>query len=291
MTDQIIGVMWCRNEGDILAEIIDNALNSGIDALMVADDDSTDDSWNIIKSYGKKLEYSARRELTNHGKYLDVVWARQHLLDEVRSRFGYKNTWVQIIESDVMLYDTDIREVIKYKAVKDTIVYWHMLNAVRKEWTSDWDSWPNWGKRSIKEVMPDCHWMEVLGYTFRPLPKITYLRKPDIRKPYPQGFSKHYDVKVENRRKACDSPLLMHYGYRGPSHFYGKMKGKGRIRNHPDWMIDSVRGTRRTVPFFNGAFNNSIHGTFPATGREEWIKWLWRQGRDREMIVQLESLT
>lgn len=264
MPENIIGIMWNRNEGDILHDIIEAALPK-VDALLVADDGSTDNSLDIIKSFGPRIEKVIDRSMA--GKHPEHLWTRQYLLNEVKKRFNPNETWVQIIESDTILLDTDIRQTIKDWAVKDTAVYWHMLNACRRHWKGS-DSYPNWNE-PIQNVMPDCHLMEPVCYTFRTLPLIEF---QDTGKPWPCGFS-NYGV-TSRTKKRENSPLVAHYGYRGPTHFHQKYF-KGNCRTHSkytNWYIDSPEAVLETVPFFNGDWNRS-KDTFELS-RKGWIEWL-----------------
>jgi len=268
MSESIIGIMWAKNEADVIKEVIEDALTK-VDALLFADDDSTDGTWEIVKSFGNKLEYAARREDTNKGKYPDRLWAKQHLLDEVRFRFGMKDVWVQVIESDIMILETDIREVVSKYSNFDVALDWHTLNAIRPIWTLEDDSWPNW-ERSIKEVLTNAHWMEIMTYTFRPLPKIDYVL--DYR-PWPRGFSNYITSGVRSRgkKKRSDSPLLAHYGYRSPKHMSNKY-GSVRYDKNPTWDTSTPESVLKTVHFFNGAWNTGSD-TFPMS-RKGWNSWL-----------------
>lgn len=267
MSETIVGMMWNKNEGDILEEIIQNAL-SKVDSLFIADDGSTDKSWEIIQSFVKsssKIEYvrNQRDNPIDKGQ-------RQSLLDEIRKRYRPEDTWVQIMESDIMILDTDIREAIKDHAVHDIGVNWVTLNAVRKSGTwKEIDTYPNW-KAPIKEVMPYAHWMEAMLYTFRPLPKLKY--NQDMWRPWPSGFSAYIgDKPLFSSRRRADSPLLAHYGYRGPTHFHNKFKdmtSSGFHSKYKTWDIRSVDSVDSTVSFFNGQWNTNL---FPMS-REGWVK-------------------
>ena len=48
----VVGVMWAKNEGDIIYETITDAIRN-VDTLMIADDGSTDDTWQIIQRLRK----------------------------------------------------------------------------------------------------------------------------------------------------------------------------------------------------------------------------------------------
>lgn len=265
----IIGCMWARNEGDLIAQTIEAALNHpDIDGLFVADDDSTDNTWDVIQAYKSKLiDCYRRQDHRDKDKYTEHIWARQFLMDEVRRRYGKEDTWIQIVESDIMIFDTNIKEMIEKIAVKDCLVYWQTLNACRRDWNIG-DDWPNWNK-PINEVMPDCHWMEVMPYTYRPLDKIYY--DPGPRKPWPRGFT-NYGVTMR-KSKTPTSPLLMHYGLRGPTYYYHKMKDIAMNSNkYPEWSNKTLEDVKNTISFFNGEWNNHPTDTFPQS-RDAWIKW------------------
>ncbi len=253
----LIGMMFNYNEGDILAEVLEDAAKH-VDTLFIADDESTDDSWNIIQDFSKrnpdKVEYT-RRERNPKDK-----GQRQALLTEIQKRYKPEDTWVQVIESDIMILDTDIRKALERFAVHDIAMSWIALNAVRDPGTWDeFDTYPNWDL-PIKEIMPKAHWMEVMLYTFRPLPGIEF--NLDVWRPWPRGFSKYCGnkpVKTSNG-KSLETPLLAHYGYRGPTHFYKKFKAMGAGNFHSkykSWDLRSVESVRDTVSFFNGEWNNN----------------------------------
>jgi len=264
MTDNIIGIMWAYNEGDIIRETIEDALGK-VDALLVADDGSTDDTLDIIKSFGSKLELIVDKSMV--GRNQPHLWARQYLLNEAKKRFNPNETWIQIIEADMMILDTDIRTALTRYAKNNVVMFWQTLNACRRNWEGE-DKYPNWD-RSIKEVMPDCHWIEYMLYTFRPLEGIEFSWEP---KPWPRGFGR-YNVK-DYKKKHTDSPLLAHYGYRGPTHYMRKYGHRGAT--HPkfkDQKIDTIENVLKTVPNFNGTWNNHLVDTHELS-RKGWIGWL-----------------
>jgi len=251
--DNIIGMMWNRNEGDILEEIIDAALPH-VDSMFIADDGSSDDSWPYIQSIARrrpdKIEYI--RNTRNNS----VDRQRTPMLDEIRKRYKAENTWVQIFESDIMVVDTDIRIALEEYAVDNLAMTWQTLNAVRRPGTwVEVDTYPNW-KAPIKEIMLYQHPLEIMLYTFRPLPKLYF--DQDLWRPWPKGFS-HYTsnpVKVRSRKPSC--PLLGHYGYRGPTHMWKKNNPEGKIpcmSRNGVWDFSTRETTEKTVPFFNGGWN------------------------------------
>lgn len=267
MGENIVGVMWCRNEGDLLPHTIPAALEQ-VDCLMIVDDDSTDNSWDVIKSFDSKLEYAVRRTDKIQPGTHERLFARQHLLEETRRRFGYKNTWVQIIESDTALLDTDVKLAIARYARDDVMVPWHMVNAVRREWTDEYDLPRIPDNMPLDEFYDGAHWMEQLAcYTFRPLPSIHYTERPT---PWPRGFSSHQtsDGPKGKMRKYDDTPLVIHYGFRSPTFYFNKMGGKPN-RKYKDWDLSSPASVRRTVPFYNGTYNNAPT-TFDSISRAGW---------------------
>ncbi len=267
MGDTIVGVMWCRNEGDLLPHTIPAALEQ-VDCLMIVDDDSTDNSWDVIKSFEGKLEYAVRRaDKIQRGTH-PRVFARQHLLEETRRRFGYKNTWVQIIESDTALLDTDVKTAIERYARDDVMVPWHMVNAVRREWTDEYDLPRIPDNMPLDEFYNAAHWMEQLStYTFRPLPSLNYTERPT---PWPRGFRAYQKdgTRHGKMRKKDDNPLVIHYGFRSPTHYFNKMGGVPNNK-YADWDFSSPASVRRTVPFYNGTYNNNTL-TFDSISREGW---------------------
>lgn len=271
MSEHIVGLMFCKNEGDILAQVIEAALPK-VDSLMIADDGSTDNSWDIIQLFAE-----ARKDKIEHIRQLPDPkdkGQRQALLDKIKKRYKPENTWVQIIESDVILLDTDVREAIKNRAVHDMAVTWAMINACRYPGASwkEVDTYPQW-QIPLNQLMPQAHFLEHLLYTFRPLPKISY---GDFRwRPYPRGFT-HYKtgpIKAGPVKAAMswdNTPLLLHVGYRGPTHYYEKFKNSGMGRFHsryPTWDLSSPESVLATVGFFNDTWNKNA---FPAS-RQGWI--------------------
>jgi len=272
-SEVIVGVMWCRNEADLLPHTIPAALKK-VDCLFIADDDSIDNSWGIIKSFGKQISYKVRRsDKISDTNYSKRRFSKQHLLDEVRKRFGTQNVWVQIIESDVALLDTDIRTVINKYAIDDISVRWHMINACRREWTPEYDL-PRIPNMPLHEFYEAAHWMEQIScYTFRPLPEINYTERAV---PWPGGFSHYLKTDVPFKlEKLKQSPLIIHYGFRSPTFYYNKMKDRvyGRTsQKYPTWDLSSPESVKLTVPFYNGIYNSEID-TFEIT-RNGWYRWL-----------------
>jgi len=178
----VVGVMWARNEADLLPYTMEKALKQ-VDTLLFIDNGSTDNTYDIAKSF--KLEYCVRA--ADVGSDASTA-SRQHLLEEVRRRFGWKDTWVQVIESDSELLETDVRQAIKKFSIDDVSVIWHMLNSLD-------------GK---------AFWYELLTYTYRPLPELAYEAK---RLPWPKGFGRYVSGKKWHHQEP-DSPLILHYGFR-----------------------------------------------------------------------------
>jgi glycosyltransferase involved in cell wall biosynthesis len=267
MGEHLVGIMWNKNEGDILAQTIEAALPV-VDSLFIADDGSDDDSWQIILDYAAR--YPAKIEHIQRNPNQFDQGQRQSMLNRIKERYKPENTWVQVIESDIMVLDTDVKEAVKKYASKDIIMSWHCLNAVRPSW-EDKDTWPHWDE-PVTELLPNGHWMEIMTYTFRPLPKVRYTQKS--WRPWPQGFSHYaFGEPLENRRKYNNSPLIAHYGFRGPTHYYEKFKHKGWKfhKKYQDWDMRSPEAIHRTVPFFNGVWNTG-KDVFPMS-RAGWHIW------------------
>ncbi len=258
----IIGMLWNRNEGDILEEIITNALPH-VDSLFLADDHSTDNSWEIMKSFEKnpKVEYmrNTRDDARDKGQ-------RQSLLNEIRRRYRPEDNLVQIIESDIMILDTDIKKVWEDWNINDVGMCWHLLNAARKPGTwAEIDTYPKWNG-SIKELMPYGHRVETMVYTFRPFSGLFY--DFNTWSPWPHGFEKYLGGKpLFNKRKGLFSPLLAHYGFRGPTHVFQKYKGK-KFAKYPEWDMSTKESVEKTFYYFNGVWNNEI---LFKMSRDGWI--------------------
>jgi glycosyltransferase involved in cell wall biosynthesis len=230
MGDHIVGMMWNKNEGDILPEIIASALQH-VDTLVIADDGSTDNSWDIIQS------------------------ASHHHKDQIEhiSRYDFRDTWVQVIESDIMIMDTDVRTAISERAVGDTFVKWALINGVippDRDW-DEFDEYPYWSK-PIQDILTHGHWIEEMTYTFRPFNNLFFDRGP--WRPWPKGFSQHLPANQEVRGDY--TPLLAHYGYRGPTHVHKKYKGT-KVRKYPSWDFTSTETTKASMYYFNGIWNSN----------------------------------
>ena len=120
--DKIVGMLWNKNEGDILHFIITKALEQ-VDWLYLADDGSTDSSFDIMKSFKKhpKVRYVEQIQKPHEKK--------QVLLEEIKRSFKPENTLIQVIESDVTILDTDIRACWAKYNNNNASMSWHMINA------------------------------------------------------------------------------------------------------------------------------------------------------------------
>lgn len=271
MPDMIIGMSWAKNEHDIIEEIIIDALPK-VDSLFIADGKSTDGTWEIIQSlqkrYPDKIEHIQQEDETKDRAQ------RNSLLNKIRQRYKPESSWVQLLESDIFILDTDLRELVKNTS--DIAIPWQTLNACRKTGTwKDVDTYPNWTV-SMKYLMPYAHWMEVMLYTFRPLPDLFYGQ--DLWRPWPKGWTKYTNKPLDTKRKSFDSPLLLHVGYRGPKHFYNKYKNMGaHHKKYTTWRLKHVQAVTDTVYFFNGVWNGSC---FEAS-RKGWREWLCGRGYDK----------
>lgn len=262
--DHIVGIMWAKDEADIIEEIILDGLKH-VDTMMIAEDSSSDRTPDIIESLAgqyPEIEYiSVKKRPDKRDKA-----QRQVLLNEVRRRYKPESTLVHALESDIFILDTDIREAWKKYSSDDIGMGWLLLNGVRRpgEW-GEVDEYPNWS-RPIREVLSYAHYMELMLSTFRPLAKLQYQSQP--WRPWPSGFTHYTNKHIKKRPKGEEAPLLFHVGYRGPTHFYQKYKRFGD--HHPKyktWKLSSPKAVEQTVAFFNGKWNGKA---FPAS-REGWI--------------------
>jgi len=270
--DNIVGMFWNKDEGDILWETMTDAIRH-VDSLFIADDGSTDGSKDLINDFAAQNKDKVEYVYTGPRNDPRDTGNRQHLLTEIQKRYKGENTWVQIIESDIMILDTDIRVALEEWGSEDIGMSWHLINAARRpgEWAGVSEQYPNW-EAPIVELMPLGHWIEVMMYTFRPMPKVCY--NFDRWRPWPQGLSYYTDNRpIEIRRRGLSAPLLAHYGYRGPLHWYEKWRraGKTSSRKYPKWNYSSPEKVEETVYFFNGAWNGE--GSLFPMSREGWIAW------------------
>ena len=278
--NNIVGMMWNKNEGDILEEIILEFLPN-INSLFIADDGSNDNSWNIIQSLS--LRYKDKIEHIQQNPNPKDLAQRNSLLNEVRKRYKPENTWVQILDSDMMILDTNIKKALPLHNRDDVLMNWNLLNAARKVGTwKEADTYPNWSK-SIKEIMPYGHYIEKNTLTFRPLEKLEYDK--DIWRPWPKGFA--YYVKPSSEESHTEEsfsktyPLIAHYGYRGPVHFYTKFlkrfkSGERKLSKYPTWNFTSSDSVENTVHYFNGTWNTNLF----LMNRESWIREKEREIND-----------
>lgn len=255
-------MLWNRNEGDIIEEVIVDALRQ-VDALFIADGLSTDGSWGLIQSLKRrfpKIEHIQQCDETGDRAQ------RNSLLDEIRKRYKHEDTWVQIFESDMFTLETDIRKAIRDYCTQDMAVAWFALNACRLPGTwAEADRYPDW-PAMIRDVMPYAHYMETLVYTFRPLPGLRF--EQERWRPWPRGFSAYTDQNLFLQPCGPEMPLLLHCGYRGPKHFAAKYKNMGgKHPRYTTWRFDTPQRAEETVYFFNGVWNGAA---VPAT-RAAWI--------------------
>ena len=160
--------MWNYNEGDILEQTIEAAVMTDIDQLIIADDGSTDKSWSIINAcnerHPKITHVQQKPNKRDKGQ-------RQSLLTYIQERFKPEDTWVQLIESDIMICDTSVKEAIRDHNIDNISVAWQAVNCGRKHksrggpgWEG-YDTYPTW-ERPIREIMGYAHYMENMVYTF-----------------------------------------------------------------------------------------------------------------------------
>lgn len=265
-TDKIVGMMWNKNEGDILNFTISKALEV-VDHLVMMDDQSTDNSYEIMQSF------------QNHPKVLHVAQSsprkekKQALLNVIKANFDPKDTLVQVIESDITILDTDIRACWNRYNNNDAAMSWHLINATDPDmWQSEDGCYPHW-EVPIDQKMTNGHWMEALShYTFRPLPGVGFM---DDSRPWPRGLGTY--IKHDRMRTLSDAPLLAHWGYRGPKHWFAKYSaGPGSLHRKHKWKIGSVEECKAHVPFFNGIWNvkrDQFH--LSRVGWTKFIKEKW----------------
>lgn len=244
----IVGLMFCKNEGDVLPVTIPAAMRL-VDSLFISDDGSGDGSWEIIKYFHQN--YPDKIELIRQQPDQKDQGQRQALLNEVRNRYKPEDTWVQVIDADMILHTDNLRQTIEINATKDSIVNWVIMNAVRQNWEGVHQFYPHWPE-DIRKIMPLFHRLEKVTYSFRPYPELYYT--PEW-KPWPKGFGKYVKNRDDNTPLATKEtvPLILHYGYRGPTHVYKKLGGRPKDKYGQEY--DSIESVSRTFNFFNGTYN------------------------------------
>ena len=262
--DTIVGVMYCKNEIDVLPITIPEALKH-VDTMFISDDGSEDGSWELIKSF--KAQYPSKIEYIRQDPSPFDQGQRSAMLIEIQKRYKAENTWVQVIESDVLLHTNDLRSLIAATHRNDISVDWCFMNAVRLDWTGMHQHYPNWPE-DIRTIMPLFHKLETLLYTYRPLPGLYF---EQTWRPAPKGFGVYYKQHppFSGRRKSLDTrgrtPLALHYGYRGPTHLMTKWNRKAvrpesNITRHGE-DYTSIETLLKTCPYFNGDFNREWYRT------------------------------
>lgn len=274
MSEHIVGMMWNKDEGDLLPYTIASALEH-VDTLVIADDGSTDNSWDIIQGFANahkdQIEHIQRKpDKADKGQ-------KQALLSLIQNRYRPEDTWVQILESDIMILETDIRRAVKERS-NNVLLRWQLLNAspAPDESWDDLDEYPNWSK-PIQEIMTHAHRLEIMPYTFRPFPGIRY--EMTRWRPWPQGFTK-VQANTYSIKGTDYTPLLAHYGYRGPTHFYKKYGASGgRHSRYTSWDLTSLESIKKTVYFFNQVWTKHA---FPMT-RSGWMN---RKARSKSFWIE-----
>jgi glycosyltransferase involved in cell wall biosynthesis len=261
MSDKIIGIMWNKNEGDILDETITKALPL-VDHLLVADDDSDDNSWDVIREHKSELAYISRYSEATNKQHSKNSWQRNSLLDKAKEIYG-TDIWIQVIESDLIAIDTDIWEQVETRNNLYGIgIWWVNIEAVRKQWLPEDEMYPNWD-RSIQEVMDWGHILEKAPYTWRPYPGVYF---PERWAPFPNGLVEHGapggEWRVRKRFCREDSPLWGHYNIRGRKHF------EKRYANVP---LDAKSRARREIVSFTVPQNPDYTPNLFRLNRESWV--------------------
>ena len=68
MNDHIVGMFWNKSEADLLLFTLERAIKA-VDSLVIADDGSTDKSWDIIQSFSNahkdKVEHIQQKPSKN----------------------------------------------------------------------------------------------------------------------------------------------------------------------------------------------------------------------------------
>jgi glycosyltransferase involved in cell wall biosynthesis len=245
----IVGMMFCKNEADVLPMTITDAMRH-VDSLFISDDGSTDKSWDIIQYYRQKYP-SKIEHVQQHPDSLDQG-QRSSMLNLIRSRYKPEDTWVQIIDADMLLHTDNLSETIVRNSRADMLVNWYIMNAVRDHWEGVHQWYPNWPE-DLRVLMPKFHILEQVTYTFRPMPALYYTTE---WKPWPKGFTKYVKDTDERPNPTRDTvPILLHYGYRGPTHVFSRLGGRPKDKYGQEY--DSIPSILHTFNCFNGKYNRS----------------------------------
>jgi glycosyltransferase involved in cell wall biosynthesis len=266
-------MMFCKNEVDVLPYTLPAALKL-VDSLFISDDGSTDGSWELLKYF--KQQYPDKIEHIQQEPKWDDQGQRASLLTKIQERYKPQDTWVQIVEADMMLHTTNIHDEIAKGNRSNISVEWDILNACRPFWEGVHNFYPHWPE-DIQTIMSHFHWAEGLIYTYRPLPSLYF---EPVWRPQPRGFGVYFDKdpgykrRPRKRQEVSEVPLLRHYGYRGPTHAFTKYKNHpnyipGFINRHGD-NYTSIDTLMVTNPYFNGQYNRS-KATYN-TPEEAWSK-------------------
>lgn len=271
--DQLVGMMFCKNECDVLPMTIPAAMKL-VDSMFISDDGSTDGSWEIIQYF--KRHYPDKIEHIQQEPNPKDQAQRASLLTKIQERYKPQDTWVQIVEADMMLHTTDVRAEIAKGHRSNICVEWDIMNAARSYWDDVHHFYPYWPE-DIRTMMPMFHWAEGLLYTYRPLPGLYF---EEVWRPQPRGFGVYFDKdpsykrRPRKRQDVSEVPLLLHYGYRGPTHLMHKWNSKTvkppSVINRHGENYTSVDTIMATNPYCNGQYNRS-KATYN-TPEEAWSK-------------------
>lgn len=270
--DHIVGMMFCKNEADIISTTLLDAFRH-VDSMFISDDGSTDGSWEIInyfkQAYPDKIEHIQQNPDPNDQAQ------RTSLFKLIQERYKAENTWVQVVEADMILYTHDLKSQIETAKRSDVLVEWDIMNAVRPYWEHVHHFFPHWPE-DIRDIMPRFHRLESLVYTYRPLPGLYFTK--DWR-PTPRGFGVYLDKDTEYVRKrprektVKEVPLLCHYGYRGPTHAMSKWQRRSNreapiVSRHGEDHT-SIVSILKTNKYYNGTYNRNV--SVSDTPEEAWI--------------------
>lgn len=265
--DNIVGLMFCKNEADIIKVTIPSAMQH-VDSMFISDDGSTDGSWEIIQYF--KQQYPDKIEHIQQKPNPKDQGQRQDLLDEIRRRYKPENTWVQTLDADMTLGITDLRSVIAKNHRENVSVKWALMNAVRDYWEGVHHFYPHWPE-DIRNIMNKFHRIETIPYTYRPLPGLYF---PPEWRPWPKGFGAYMTPGSADRHHDLENPpLMLHYGYRGPTHMMARwnrrpVKPQSLITNRGE-DYTSVETINATNLYFNGTYNRDSRYVF-ASPFEAW---------------------
>ncbi len=211
---RVVGILRVKNEADLLPAVLANVEN-GVEEIIAYDDNSTDDTLDILHSHPSVTVEPFNPEFTVE------LQKTQTLEQRVKERFPYlsEEVWVALLAGDLFWLNKTPHEA----AVQAHEQGYDLQNGIaidfgRWEWEEGTDTWPNWHM----DVRKLCRWCAII----EELPVVWKVSDYTVwkRLPWPGGFKKR------NVGKTIDFPFLEHQGKRSPKYHQWKyLKGSRQL--------------------------------------------------------------